>query len=62
MQEDPGIELAAVGSHRQPVERGEAHCRCDRGTLAQRTGRAAVAEMGDDDAAVGDISCVLRQD
>src|SRR5712671_77536 len=31
VEHDAGIEFAAAGAHRQPVERGEPHRRCDRG-------------------------------
>jgi hypothetical protein len=52
MQDHAGIELSGAGAHRHAVERGEAHGGADRAPLPDRAERGAVAEMGDDDAAL----------
>ena len=51
IKHDPGIELAAARAHRQPVERGKSHRRCDGFAIQQRAHGGAVAQMGDDDTA-----------
>src|SRR5262245_66320336 len=61
MQNDAGIELTAAGAHRQAVERREPHRCRDRNPVAHCAGRAAVAEMRHDYAAVGDFGSSLRQ-
>ena len=61
VQHHTGIELAAAGAHRQPVERGEPHRRCDRDPASHRASRAAIAEMRYDHPAVGDLGRALRQ-
>ena len=64
MQYDAGIEFAAAGTrtHRQSVKGGKSHRRRDRNTCWQRAGRAAIAEMRDDDAAFGNLRRTLWQD
>ncbi len=52
----PGIEAAAARAHRQPVERGEAHGGVDAAAVVHRAEAGAVAEMGDDHAAAGQIA------
>jgi hypothetical protein len=61
MQHDAGIELAAACAHRQAVERGEPHRRCDRNPVPHCASRAAIAQMRHDNAAIGDFGRVLRQ-
>jgi hypothetical protein len=55
------VQLAATGTHWQPVERGEAHRRRDRNPVSHCARRAAIAEMRDDDAAIGDFGRSMRQ-
>src|SRR5215472_1506653 len=61
MQHDTGIERAAAGAHRQAVEGGKTHRRGHRNARLEGAGGAAIAEMRDDNPAVGDFRRLLRE-
>ena len=61
VQDDAGVELAGAGAHREAVEGGEAHRALDAHAVGHRAHRGAAAEVGDDDAAAGDLGRDLAQ-
>ena len=61
VQDDPGVELARAGAHRQAVERREAHRALDAPARQHRAHRGAAAEVGDDDAPAGGLRRHLGQ-
>ena len=61
IQHHARVQLAATGTHRQPVERGEPHCRGNRNPVPHCASRAAIAEMRHDDATLGNFRRPLGQ-
>ena len=53
VENDARIEVAAAAAHRQAIECGEAHGRCDAFAPVHRAHAGAAAEMGDDHATIG---------
>ena len=61
IEHDAGVELARARSHRQAVERGEAHGAFDALAGVDGAHGGAAAEMGDDHAALRNVGRQLRQ-
>lgn len=51
--EDAGIEVAGSGAHHEAASGREAHRRIDADAATDRRHARAIAELGDDDAALG---------
>ena len=58
IEKDAGVELAGPGAHRHPVQRREPHGGPDRPPALRGAERGAVAQMGDDDAALREVRVI----
>src|SRR2546429_6129572 len=55
MDEHTGIKGSAACSHHQPVDRRKAHCACNATSAFYCAETRAISEMGDNDAAIGNL-------